>query len=68
MSNLTSHLRMHHTVQFSELQALSGSMKQSKSRESKSVAAAAVGTPTISLVVLRKTEGAQGLKGTQISY
>ena len=46
-SNLTSHLRMHHTVQFSELQALSGLTKQSKSRESTSAAAAAAGTPTI---------------------
>ena len=35
---------MHHPVQFSELQTLSGPAKQSKSRESKSAAA---GTPTI---------------------
>ena len=35
---------MYHPVQFSELQTLSGLVKQSKSRESKSAAA---GTPTI---------------------
>ena len=46
-SNLTSHLRMHRPVQFSELQTLSGPAKQSKSRESKSAGAAVTGTPTI---------------------
>ena len=38
---------MHHPVYFSKLQVLSGPVKQSKSRESKSTGAAAAGTPTI---------------------
>ena len=56
---------MHHPVQFSELQALSGSVKQSKSRESKSTGAAAAATPTITGYFEKDKKG---LKGTQISY